>query len=75
MDRYDKHGTFRQVEFTQQYYYYTGYQSGSRTSGAYIFRPNEESPYPIGEPTTSQTFSNELFHEIHQRLCVKSTLN
>ena len=66
MDRYDKHGTFRQVEFTQQYYYYTGYQSGSRTSGAYIFRPNEESPHPVGEPTTSQTFSNELFHEIHQ---------
>ena len=29
MYTYDKHGTFRQVEFTQQYFYYTGYQSGS----------------------------------------------
>ena len=66
MDKYDHEGKIRDIEFTQQYFYYTGYQTGSRTSGAYIFRPNEESPYPIGEPTSSKTYSNEWFTEIHQ---------
>ena len=66
MERYDEQGRRKEIEFTQQYLYYTGYQSGSRTSGAYIFRPNEKSPNPLGEPTTSKTFSNHLFHEIHQ---------
>ena len=62
----DNKGRVKEVEFSQKYYYYTGYQSGSRTSGAYIFRPNEVSPIPIGEPTTSITFEGEFFNEIHQ---------
>ena len=62
----DKNGRVKEVEFSQKYYYYTGYQSGSRTSGAYIFRPNEVSPIPLGEPTTSRTFEGEFFNEIHQ---------
>ena len=62
----DKNGRVKEVEFSQKYYYYTGYQSGSRTSGAYIFRPNEVSPIPIGEATTSRTFEGEFFNEIHQ---------
>ena len=59
-------GNLKEIEFTQEYLYYTGYQTGSRTSGAYIFRPNEEAPTPLGDPTTSISFSGDLFHEIHQ---------
>ena len=67
----DKMGRVKEVEFSQKYYYYTGYQSGSRTSGAYIFRPNEVSPIPIGEATTSRTFEGEFFNEIHQTFFIR----
>lgn len=66
LEKPDAQGRVREIEFTQKYFYYTGYRYGDRPSGAYVFRPNEKSPTAIGEPTASSTFSGELFHEIHQ---------
>ena len=66
LQKQDHVGKMRDIDFTQQYYYYTGYDTGNRPSGAYVFRPNEVFPIPIGEPTASKTFNGALFHEIHQ---------
>ena len=66
LEKTDNAGRLKVVEFTQQYFYYTGYKSGSRPSGAYVFRPTEEASTPLGEPTTSQTFEGDIFYEIHQ---------
>ena len=66
LQKRSRHGRLRDIEFTQKYFYYTGYDIGNRPSGAYTFRPNEVSPNPLGDPTTSKTFSGNLFYEIHQ---------
>ena len=66
LQKRNKNGRLREIAFTQKYFYYTGYDIGNRPSGAYTFRPNEVSPNSLGDPTTSKTFSGNLFHEIHQ---------
>jgi len=57
----------------QEFLWYEGMKGDNgdasrRASGAYIFRPNGDSPYPItSAPTISGIYSGELVHEIHQK--------
>ena len=75
LEKSDADGRIKEIEFTQKYFYYTGYRYGSRTSGAYIFRPNEVAPTPIGPSTFSRMYTGELFYEIHQIFLFSSNMH
>ena len=57
-------------EFKQEYLFYLGHagtniQFDDRASGAYIFRPQEQGPTPVGLPQVSEVYTGDLYHEIY----------
>uniref|UniRef100_UPI00398EEB12 lysosomal alpha-mannosidase n=1 Tax=Pristiophorus japonicus TaxID=55135 RepID=UPI00398EEB12 len=56
---------------TQSFHWYSaspGNKESSQASGAYIFRPKQEVPFPMSQTVTTSTVQTDLFQEVYQNI-------